>query len=319
MKRPARLPAVCAVCLWLAAVALSATAQTAPDDGTTGSASTTGGEDLTAPLAPRIPAGREPLDLVFSVPDSAPRPGSDLEIVRMGQAGQLQAPAALDLPERAQAVELTAWDWIRPSGRDIELAARDPYRIWLMMRDGMQGILVSDGQLELVAGTVEWRDRFRSAPERVVSAGPVVVRGRGTARIRRDGGEIEVAVAAGRFEVSRSGSLVSILGAGQHRTVALDPGAAPDENFVVVTRSAFASLRTELDATLDILLEGQTPDGASLARLWEATSNAAPRYADVERERASWVRAPESRMRDIATALRLLAAFRFVPPPSMGM
>ncbi|MFW5694737.1 MAG: hypothetical protein ACOCYB_06190, partial [Alkalispirochaeta sp.] len=141
------------------------------------------GEDR---LAPSVPAHSQALDLLLAVPETDPPVGSDLELVRYGQAGRLSRPNALDIPERPQAVRLAAWDWVRPQGRSLELAARDPYRIWLEVHDGMQGILISTDHMELYWGTVEWKDSTDSAAERHISAGDVLVRGRGTARISRD-------------------------------------------------------------------------------------------------------------------------------------
>ncbi|MFW5826924.1 MAG: hypothetical protein ACOCU4_02470 [Alkalispirochaeta sp.] len=261
-------------------------------------------------LAPSLPAGSQTLELLLAVPDTDPPVGSDLEVVRLGQAGRLARPNALDIPERPQALELMGWDWLRPQGRALELAARDPYRVWLELHDGMQGVLVTSSHLELFWGTVEWNDTTDSAAERHVSAGDTLIRGRGTARITRDGTGVSVAVETGRFEVEERGRLTTVVAAGQQHVV-------PDQEGIT-DRSA-EPLREAHRDVLEILINRDRPDGATLSLLWERIVEAGPWYSYAEERRLSGVAHPDLILRDMGEVLRILAAFRFSPPPALGM
>ncbi|MFO8042330.1 MAG: hypothetical protein R6U25_03935 [Alkalispirochaeta sp.] len=272
-------------------------------------------------LAPTIPADSQPVDLLLAVPDTDPPAGSDLEVVRYGQAGRLSRPNALDIPERPQALQLAEWDWLRPLRRDMELAARDPYRIWLELRAGMQGVLVSSGHLELFWGTVEWQDTTDSAAERHISAGDVLIRGRGTARITRDVRGVRIAVNTGRFELEEGGRLTTVVGAGQEYLLSHEM-TAPERSMVAEeTLAAAERMREVRRTTLEILLDGETetPDGNTLSLLWERAVALGPWYSYAEDLRVSDVPHPDLILRDLGEVLRLLAAFRFSPPPAMGM
>lgn len=274
-------------------------------------------------LAPTIPAGSHPVELLLAVPDTAPPVGSDLEVVRYGQAGRLSRPNALDIPERPQALQLSEWDWLRPLRRDMELAARDPYRIWLELRAGMQGVLVSARHLELFWGTVAWRDTTDSAAERHISTGDVLIRGRGTARITRDVQGVRIAVDTGRFELEEGGRLTTVVGAGQEHLLSDELSAeitAPERSVVAEeTRAAAERMREVRGEALEILLNGENLDGNTLSLLWEHAVTLGPWYSYAESQRVTGIPHPDLILRDLGEVLRLLAAFRFSPPPAMGM
>ena len=261
-------------------------------------------------LAPTLPARSQALELLLAVPDTAPAVGSDLEVVRFGQAGRLSRPNALHIPERPQALELVAWDWLRPRGRALELAARNPYRVWLELHNGMQGVLVSSDHLELFWGTVEWKDTTSAAAERHVSAGDTLIRGRGTARITRDEAGVSISVESGRFEVEERGQLTTVVGSGQDHLLT--------DREAVTGRSA-EPLREAHQDLLVILLNGERPDGATLSLLWERIVDVGPWYSLAEERRMPGLPHPDLILRDIGELLRILAAFRFSPPPAMGM
>ncbi|HKK48463.1 MAG TPA: hypothetical protein VJ932_05165 [Alkalispirochaeta sp.] len=278
--------------------------------------STGGGRER---LAPSVPAAFQALDLLLAVPDTAPPVGSDLEVVRFGQAGRLSRPNALDIPERPQALELAAWDWLRPQGRALELAARDPYRIWVEIHDGMQGVLVSSDHLELFWGTVEWKDTTTRATQRHISAGDILIRGRGTARITRDARGISLTVLTGRFEVEEQGQLTTVLAAGQESVLARAASTLSRSEVGNETRRAAEQLRDVHRDLLAILLAGEHPDGASLSVLWERLVDLGPWYSYAEELRVQGLSHPDLMLRDMGEVLRILAAFRFSPPPAMGM
>jgi hypothetical protein len=245
--------------------------------------------------------------------------GSDLEVVRYGQAGRLSRPNALDIPERPQALSLAAWDWVRPHGRSLELAARDPYRIWLALHDGMQGVLVSSEHLELFWGTVEWQDSSDAAMERHVSAGNLLMRGRGSARITRDDRGVSLSVSTGRFEVEDGGRLVAVVGAGQNQllpsqSMPQDRSAVAQETIRMAER-----LRTVRRDALEILLRGEGLDGNTLSLLWERVIELGPWYSYAEDLRVEEIPHPDLILRDMGEALRIIAAFRFAPPLAAGM
>ncbi|MEX2442926.1 MAG: hypothetical protein WD492_04950 [Alkalispirochaeta sp.] len=270
-------------------------------------------------LAPTLPAASQPLELLLAVPDTNPPVGSDLEVVRYGQAGRLSRPNALDIPERPQALKLAAWDWLRPQGRTLELAARDPYRIWLTMHSGMQGVLVSSEHLELFWGTVEWNDTTEASAERHVSAGDVLIRGRGTARITRNLRGVTLSVETGRFEVEEGGRLTTVVGSSQEQLL---PGemSAPDRSAVAEeTMRAAEHLRDARRDALEILLRGENLDGNTLSALWERAVELGPWYSYAEELRLVRIPDPDLILRDVGEVLRMIAAFRFSPPPAMGM
>lgn len=270
-------------------------------------------------LAPVIPDSSQPVELLLAVPDTDPPAGSDLEVVRYGQAGRLSRPNALSIPERPQALQLAAWDWLRPLRRDVELAAREPYRIWLELPAGMQGVLVSSAHLELFWGSVVWQDSTDSAAERHVSAGDILIRGRGTARITRDTRGVRVAVSTGRFEVEEGGRLTTVVGAGQEQLLS-DPMNAPDRRAgAEETLSAVERLRAVRRDALELLLDGENLDGNTLSLLWERAVALGPWYSYAEDLRVEGIPHPDLIMRDLGEVLRLLAAFQFSPPPAMGM
>lgn len=272
-----------------------------------------------ARLAPPIPSGSQPVELLLAVPNTQPPVGSDLEVVRYGQAGRLSRPNALDIPERAQAVQLSAWDWLRPLRRDVELAARNPYRIWLGLHAGMQGVLVSSTHLELFWGTVVWQDTTDSAAERHISAGEVLIRGRGTARITRDVRGVRVVVATGRFEVEAGGRLITVVGSGQEQLLADAMNAADRSVVAEQTRSAAERMREVRGDALEILLDGENLDGNTLSLLWERAVVLGPWYSYAEELRVGGIPHPDLIMRDLGEVLRLLGAFQFSPPPAAGM
>lgn len=270
-------------------------------------------------LAPSLPAGSQPLDLLLAVPDTDPPVGSDLEVVRYGQAGRLSRPDALDIPERPQALRLAAWDWLRPQGRTLEVAARDPYRIWLSLTGGMQGVLISSEHLELFWGTVQWMDTTDAAAARHISAGDVLIRGRGTARIARDQEGVRLAVGTGRFEVEENGRLTSVVGAGQDQLFSEDMSGPTRSAVAEETVEAAERLRDARQRALEMLLRGENLDGNTLSLLWERAVDLGPWYSYAEELRVAGVPHPDLILRDVGEVLRMIAAFRFSPPPAMGM
>jgi hypothetical protein len=272
-------------------------------------------------LAPPVPAPTRQLDLLVSAPESVAPPGSDLEVIRYGHGGSVLRPAALDLPGEISAISLHRWDWLHLDGRDLEIALRAPYRRWLRMHAGSQGIIVSADRLELLGGTVDWLDETVDADFRSVSSGPVAVVGRGTARIIRDSGEVTVAVGVGRFEIERAGRLVAVLGPGQRGTfptveVSSDSGTAEG---VPDLESTLPGLRSALNTALEQLLSQESLAGEDAAALWEAIVRTGPAYFAAHRSRDPSVPAPDAIRREIGEALRLIGAYPFEPPPESGM
>jgi hypothetical protein len=267
-----------------------------------------------APLAPPVPAPRNELDLLLNAPESTTPPGSDLEVIRYGHGGSVLRPAALDLPGEITAITLHRWDWLHLEGRDLEIALRNPYRRWLRMHAGTQGVIVSADRIELFGGALDWLDEEVSADSRTVSSGPVVVGGRGTARIIRDPRELTVVVGTGRFEVEHEGRLVAVLGPGQHGAFATVRDASdPDLD------QTLSELRSALDGALERLLSEGTVTGDDVATLWEGVVRIGPAYFAAERGRDPTVPPPDAIRREVGEALRLLGAYRFEPPPQSGM
>ena len=281
------------------------------------------GDTSLSSLVPSLPDGRRGLALALSVSDAGSVTAADLQVYRLGHAGSLSVPRSLDLPEGPTAFQPEGWDWLRARGTAIDLYSLEPYRIWLRIEPDAHLLLIDDAHLELVHGRVGWRDESDTATRRHVSAGPLLVRGRGRAALRRGGGELDIAVERGRFEVERNGELLVVLGAGQERSLTADPGWAADARSATLERfAALRELREDLILTLMATPEtnaAPVPDGDTLARLWERTVRVLPAYASAEQGQAAWLPAPDLRRREIGESLRMLAAFRFVPPPSVGM
>lgn len=266
------------------------------------------------PLAPSLPVSNTPLeDLLLLSPNRTQPVRGSVELRRYGQAGRPEEPRALDLPQDVQALELHAWDWIRPVERPLELVVRRPYYPWLLVQPDTHVVVLSETQVEFSYGRIDWIARDPEVAGRQVSAGTVQIRGRGTARLLRPNPpEMSIAVSTGRFEVVQDGRLVAVLGAGQNREVAVAPAPIALEELV-------RTMGEPLGTALEALRSTGTVDGATLAGLWEVTREVLPRYAAAEERRESGLAAPEALAREIGEALRFLAAFGFVPPNAAGM
>lgn len=268
-----------------------------------------------APMAPAVPAREQFTGIVAATPEGSVYPGADVQVVRMGHAGELRAPAALDVPEYGRALEVMHWDWLSAIGGPVTLLVENRAVPWVALQPGAAVVATGTDRIDLVAGALEWQGTDPSLLRRVVSAGTLRVTGRGTALVARTEDAVTVAVAAGSFEILDGGSLVAVLGAGQHRRF---PGA-DDRGLETRFREAFGALSSAHDQALVALLGENFLDGASLERLWETVLPAVVIYERAAAERAPWVMLPDVRRNQIAEALRLLAAYRFQVPPDRGM
>ena len=271
------------------------------------------GNTVDGPLAPAIPAHREEIDAFIAreVP-IAERDGVPVRIVRLGHAGTLERPETLELPEEGgRALSLYRFDWMRANDRDVEIRLRNSFAPVVVAQPGAQVVAVSAGQMELLFGTLGWELRSDDGSSFAVTAGPLAVRGRGTATLERDATGLSLAVVAGRFDVYRDQSVVAILGAGQRREFGVPPEFAG-------ASAARSLLQTELDAAIREMRRG-TVGGERLANLWEITTSSGAMYARLEHGSDPQVEDPDIFLREIAEALRILAAHRFFPPPAQGM
>ena len=266
-------------------------------------------------FAPRLPDRSDPLSLVFVRPDNRPPTGSDVDIVRFGQAGRTARPNALSLPADVTGLELKAWDWIKPRGASVAMVHVEPYREWVRLEDGMHGVIISDTHLEVFHGAVEWRASRRGAADHHISMASFSVSGEGHARIVRDGRSVRIEVRAGRFDVEVNGELSVVLAGGQEREFTL-PGGPERES---ATLASLERLHNRLNDVQERLVEGRPLTGDVLASLWEAVVEFGPYYAVAEANRSAWFPHPDVVMRDIGEALRILAAYGFSPPPTAGM
>ena len=271
-------------------------------------------------LAPTIPF--EPRELALLVverggPGTGERP---LEVVRYGRGGSLRRPVTLDLPVEGRSIVLEAWDWLRLTDRALALIDPAEYDRWLHLEPGTQGLVLSERRFELFLGAVRWLGENEGAVRSEVTSGDLTVRGRGRARIRRRGTDIELTVERGRFEIERGDTLVAVASAGQERIVAVDVAfAVAERGGAELFTERRDRLHRELDAALSALLADGILDGNTLVRLWEAVLRFGPVFASAEAMRATWVDAPEVARSDIGEALRLLGAYDFRPPPAAGM
>ncbi|MDA3947693.1 MAG: hypothetical protein PF508_00575 [Spirochaeta sp.] len=270
------------------------------------------GSALDGPLAPAIPARREVIDAFIAREVLiAERDGVPVRVVRLGHAGTLERPEALELPdEGGRALPLYRFDWLRANERDVEIRLRASFAPVVVVEPAAQVVVVSPGQMELLFGTLEWEYRVGDGTDFAVTAGPVAVRGRGVGTLERDAAGLSLQVAAGRFDVYRDGSVVAVMGAGQQRVFTV-----PTDLSVSAARS---QLQTELDAALREMRRG-TVSGERLANLWELTTLSGARYAPLEDSSDPRIEDPDIFLREIAEALRILAAHRFLPPPARGM
>ncbi|MFW5643511.1 MAG: hypothetical protein ACOCYQ_05735 [Alkalispirochaeta sp.] len=268
-------------------------------------------------LAPPLPGTSEPLDTlaVREVP-VAETDGIPLRIVRFGHAGSLDRPEALNLPEEGgRTFAPYAFDWVRSNDRTVEIRERGTFARIVSLAPEGQVIIVSPGQIELLTGTVRYTRLEAGAPETVVTAGGITIRGRGRGTIERAPDELRVDVTAGRLEVFQDETLLGILGAGQSGRYMVDPDRSFDDNTFT---DGVDGLRGLLSDALVDLRDGAVT-GDRLAEIWEVTRRVASEYAVFEIRTDSSIEAPDVILRDIGEALRILGSHRFVPPPARGM
>lgn len=260
-------------------------------------------------LAPRLPTGFVETPMVVREVDAFSEARDGVRIVRHGTAGTAVVPEGLPLPGPGRFIALNRFDLVEAGAREVEIrptAASEPA---LILRPGAALIVTGDRSVELVHGAVRWGPGESVA----VSLSETVIVGSGAARIelthRTDGtAGAAVIVTDGRFDVEAGGALRAALRRGQRYDVAL---SAPTVD------AALPALEAALDGALVTLRSGQSVTGASLAVLWETTAQVAGalfRAAD-RRAEVFW---PDIVEREIAEALRIIAAHEFVPPPALG-
>lgn len=262
------------------------------------------------PLAPQVPVSRRPLDLFVRERLVSVSQGRPLRLVRYGKAGDLESPGVLDLPFEGRSVEVRSYDWLMAGDRPVELRRLPGYDGWIEVSPGSHLVVLSDELAELVYGTVTLfgDDAYGS----VLRIGSITIRGDGRSTVRRDAASLAIRVESGRFEISRDGTLVASLGAGQQRELLLDGPDRADEDQASERYRAMAGTLEEA------LFSNWSPDalvldGAALLPIWERTRSVLPVYARASMENAQWIEFPDIWERRIGEALRILAAYSFIP------
>ncbi|MFW5694555.1 MAG: hypothetical protein ACOCYB_05265, partial [Alkalispirochaeta sp.] len=123
----------------------------------------------------------------------------------------------------------------------------------------------------------------------------------------------------GRFEVEEQGRLTTVVGAGQEQQLMRELNV--NDRSVVAERTVQAAgrLRDSREDALEVLLDGESLDGTTLALLWERAVELGPWYSIAEELRVEGVPHPDLILRDMGEVLRMLSAYQFSPPPAMGM
>lgn len=264
------------------------------------------------PFAPRIPSYRRPLDLFVRERLVVVEEGRPLRVVRYGKAGDLEEPGVLDLPFEGRSLEVFAYDWIAAGDRSVEVRRIEGFAQWIELGPSSHLLLVDENRADLVYGMVTFFGDPTYAS--VLRIGAVTIDGSGRADLRRGANAVAITVETGRFEVSRDGTLLASLGAGQTRRIeltgldALPPDAA----------SAAPRLDAVSDAIVEALFLEWSPgaldlDAGALTPIWESASAALPVYARALYENERWIRYPDIWERRIGEALRIVAAYSFAP------
>lgn len=272
-------------------------------------------------LVPAIPARERELDLFTrEIGGGSPREPA-VRILRYGRRGSLERPGALDIPQVGRAFILHAYDLLAPVGRTVEVRRMPGYRGWLEFEPGAFAIPLEEQRFELVYGGARWQTGNDDTSDLRVTAGPLLVRGRGEARLDRfPGGDgtdgLRLRVLRGRFEVLRGDELLAVLAPEQERRFALEG----DDREGPVTDLALARTRISegLEEATIRLQKGELPADLQ-AELWESVLELGPLYAHAEVNALPNVPHPDLLLRFLGEALRLLAAFSFTPPPYTGM
>lgn len=277
-------------------------------------------------VAPAIPAADAPLDLFVREIDGGGAQGGSVRILRYGHRGALERPGVLEIPEVGRAFVLHAYDLIAPVSRTVEVRRMPDYQAWLEIAGGSHAITLSERWVELLYGDVVWRsvEFARETEQPVLSAGPLIVTGRGRVQVRRinhDRDRLSLIVENGRFEVFREDTLIAVLGAGQARDfsvgtesdgVAANDGEAPVEGFHARYRRERNHLEKVLEDSTLRLYHGPL-SGDALTSLWEQVLRFGPLYASAESRALPGIPDPDVDMRTLGAAVRILGAFRFQP------
>lgn len=262
--------------------------------------------------APAIPARREPLDLfVREVGGDRARPGS-VRIVRYGRRGSPEQPDVLDLPRAGRAFVLHAYDLVAPVERTVEVRYLPGYGAWLELSPGSLAVAVAEDHFDLAYGSVRWIADTEAATDLRLTAGPWFIQGRGEGRVTRSadsGGQLELVVAGGRFEIYREDEPVAVVRAGESRNVSLQGDGVPVEDPAESLARAAAVL-AELLQEMTVTLYGGAPPGDKLHQLREAARELAALYGHAEVNALPGVSHPDLMVRSLGEALRILNTFR---------
>lgn len=261
-------------------------------------------------LAPQIPSYRQSLDLFVRERNVSSTEGAPLRLIRYGKAGDLEQPGVLDLPFEGRSTEVRAYDWLIAGDRSVELRRLPGYAAWIELAERSQLLVIHEQRAELVYGTAILSGD--EAYESVVRVGSFSIRGDGRSILRRDAAGVRILVDSGRFEISRDGVIVASLGAGQERAFALDETDRADGEGLVARYDAL------VDALDSALFDGWSSgalvlEGSVLVPIWERTRAVLPVYARASAERVQWIEYPDVWERRIGEALRILAAYSFLP------
>lgn len=273
-----------------------------------------------APLIPALPVDREDAGLYARELGRPTRAAAAVWLQRRGFAGSTVRPNELPLPAGGQAIQLERYDWLIPGEIDVEIRVTDGNLPWLEMGTDASVVALDVNRVDLSWGEVRWVARDADAYGRAVSADDHAVRGAGTAAIRRAPDRLEVTVVRGRFEITRGSQLVALIGAGQSRSIPLTRRVGGEQAYRDSRNTLSGALE---DAVEELLAAGReapaAPSGEALATIWESVSAFLPHFGAAQAASASFVARPHHDRRDIGEALRLLAVYRFGPPPVEGM
>lgn len=261
-------------------------------------------------LAPQIPSYRRSLDLFARERLTPVVDGRPLRLVRYGKAGDLEEPGVLDLPFEGRSIDVGAYDWLVAGDRPVELRRLPGYEGWVELAPGAHLLVSNEDRAELVYGSSFFSgdESYRSS----MHVGSIAIQGDGRSLVRRAAANVLIRVESGRFEIFRGGALVASLGAGQEREFLLDEQDRADpadatERYTAMIDGMEEALFSRWSSGALML------EGAVLIPIWERTLAVLPLYARASVERAQWIDYPDIWERRIGEALRILAAYSFVP------
>ena len=264
-------------------------------------------------FVPRVPARSAPLPLAVGQAPAREVRTTGVRVIRQGNAGTQLIPAALTLPAPGTHFQAETFDWYR-NGAGVT-TIRDMHTIEPVyaLQPGAELVVVSFHAAELIAGAVVWSPT--AADRDVLGLGELVISGSGRVRVDRTLRRVVVRVETGRFDVRRSDQLLAVRAAGQEFALTLTESEAA--RIVAEAPVAVAAFATHHAALLDELLTTRALSGATLTDTWDRVRDMAPLLARAAALDVAWPRAPDLSERAIGEALRLLAAFAFVP--ALGM